>query len=158
MTTTSPEPVFTCQPEGALSLRVTRRFAAAPEAVIRAHLEPATLRGWIGSASMPLEICEVDARPGGRLRYLWRMPDKSTMGLTGQFESLSHSRVVHSELFEPDWTGGEARVITDFLPEGDGTLLRMEVIYATPEARDHAAASGMAAGMAEAYDRLAALL
>ena len=34
----------------------------------------------------------------------------------------------------------------------------MEVIYATPEARDHAAASGMAAGMAEAYDRLAALL
>ncbi|WP_395541959.1 SRPBCC domain-containing protein [Neotabrizicola sp. sgz301269] len=143
--------------EGTRSLSFTRRFAHPPARVLRAHLDAATLRRWIGSDAHPMTECQVDGRAGGSFRYDWT--GVNGFSASGTFEEITARRIVHVERFDPDWTGGEARVITDFDDDGaGGTILRMQVIYASPEARESVGASGMAEGMEGAFDRLEALL
>jgi uncharacterized protein YndB with AHSA1/START domain len=153
----SKEPHTLLVAEGRSSLTFTRRFAHPPARVLRAHLEPAAVRRWIGSDSHPMQDCRIDGRPGGSFRYVWG--GENGFAASGEFEEITDRRIVHVERFEPDWTGGDARVITDFTPDGaGGTLLRMQVIYASAEARASVGASGMAEGMEGAFDRLEALL
>lgn len=135
-------------------LRFTRRFAAPPALVYRAHLEPALLRRWMG-AWMPLVVCEVDARVGGRFRYVWKHPEGSELGMGGAFEELVEGRrIVHTELFDEDWTGGETRVTTDFFADEAGCLLQHIVAYGSPEILDKVLQSGMADGMGASFDVL----
>ncbi len=142
--------------EGARSLMIRRRFAHPPERLLQAHLDPALLRHWLGSDSHPVDRCEVDPVPGGRFRHVWGGPQG--FSAHGRFEEITAQRIVHVEVFEPDWTGGEARVITDFRAEAAGCLLEMQVIYASSAARESLGATGMADGMAGAFTRLEALL
>jgi uncharacterized protein YndB with AHSA1/START domain len=68
-------------------------------------------------------------------------------------------RIVHTELFDQDWTGGEV-VVTLALREvaPDETELEMTMLYVSMEARDGAAASGMTIGMESGYAHLDTLL
>lgn len=64
------------------------------------------------------------------------------------------SRIVHVEVFDQDWTGGETRVTTE-LTEVDGvTTMSMTVLYSSMAARDGALRSGMTTGMEMSYARL----
>jgi uncharacterized protein YndB with AHSA1/START domain len=137
---------------------VTRSFAASVDRVIAAFMEPDLLRRWMGSPDMPLGICEVDPRVGGGFRYSWVFKDGRVMRLTGKFREMTDTRVVHTEVFEPDWTGGPTEVITDFIAKGGRTEVRTTVTYSGTPARDAAFGSGMASGMSGAYDRLDAVL
>ena len=78
---------------------VTRRFAAPPEAVYRAHMEPALIQRWMQEPdgwSMPVCLC--DARPGGKIRCKWTDGKGRGFHLTGEFVELTpHSRIVHVE-------------------------------------------------------------
>lgn len=143
--------------EGARSLTFTRRFSHPPARLMRAHLDPEAVRRWIGSEAHPMTGCQIDGRAGGSFRYDWT--GENGFSASGTFEEITARRIVHVERFDPDWTGGEARVITDFDSDGaGGTVLRVQVIYSSPEARESVGASGMAEGMEGAFDRLEALL
>lgn len=149
---------FRIMAEGVQSLVVTRSFAAPKAAVIRAHTEAELLCRWIGSAEMPLEVCEIDAQVGGGFRYVWAMRDGTKIRLSGRFEAIGDDRIVHTELFEPDWTGGPARVVTTFAESAGRTTVQVEITYSDAPARDAVQASGMGEGMAGSYGRLEALL
>lgn len=56
--------------EGETHVIVTRTFAASPEAVYRAHIEPELIQKWmLGPDGWSMPVCINDARPGGKIRY-----------------------------------------------------------------------------------------
>ena len=65
---------------------------------------------------------------------------------------------MHTELFDEDWTGGETLVTTVLAEQGGRTALTMTILYQSREARDAVLNTPMAQGVAQSYDRLAALL
>jgi Activator of Hsp90 ATPase homolog 1-like protein len=54
--------------EGDTHVVVTRRFAASPEAVYRAHTEPALIQKWLlGPDGWTMPVCVSEPRPGGKI-------------------------------------------------------------------------------------------
>lgn len=137
---------------------MTRRFDAPLALVFEALTDPEVLKRWLhGPEGWSLPVCEIDLRVGGSFRYVWRGPDGAEMGMGGVFREIAPpTRMVHTELFDEDWTGGETLVTTE-LEERDGrTTLTTTVVYTSQAARDGAMKSGMEQGLGESYDRLAA--
>ena len=57
---------LTLATEGDLHVVVTRRFAAPPEMVFRAHTEPDLIQQWLlGPDGWSMPVCITDPRPGG---------------------------------------------------------------------------------------------
>lgn len=150
---------FRLEPSGDMAVQVTRSFCTTSERLRALHLDAERARDWLGSPDMPLVECRIDGREGGTAQYRWQMRDGSTMALEARFEKITPDGIIHHERFDPDWTQGEARVRTDFVPQDGGRcLLRMTVTYADPATRDAVMQSGMAAGLEAAYARLEGLL
>src|SRR5262245_8271536 len=63
---------LTLRTEGDTLIIVTRRFAAPPEAVYRAHTDPQLIQKWLlGPDGWTMPVCISEARPGGKIRYEW---------------------------------------------------------------------------------------
>ena len=142
-------------------LVVTRRFAARREEVFAAFTRPALLEQWmLGPGTTWSLTCELDLRPGGTGRYDWTSDSGQKMGLTMTFVEIEEpARLVHREMFDDNWAGGEAVVVTDFADEADGSVVTMTITYASTEARDAVLGSPMAwGGMEAGYARLDSLL
>jgi uncharacterized protein YndB with AHSA1/START domain len=138
----------------------TRVFDAPRRLVFEALTTPDLLKRWMhGPNGWTLAGCEVDLRPGGAFRYVWRKAAGAQIAVSGTFrEIVPPSRIVHTEVFDDDWTGGET-VVTTTLEERDGkTTLTVTVRYASKAARDAALQTGFTSGMEEAYDTLAGIL
>jgi uncharacterized protein YndB with AHSA1/START domain len=58
-------------------IEITRIFDAPRELVYRAFTDPGQLAQWFGPAgcSVPRDSIEIDARPGGHLRFVMTAPD-----------------------------------------------------------------------------------
>jgi predicted 3-demethylubiquinone-9 3-methyltransferase (glyoxalase superfamily)/uncharacterized protein YndB with AHSA1/START domain len=135
----------------------TRLFRAPPQLVFDAHTKPALIRQWLlGPAGWTMPVCEVDLRVGGKFRYVWRREGANgEMGMTGVYREIAApGRIVHTELFDDDWTGGETLCATLFQASGAGTAMTLTVEYASKEARAAALSTGMADGMEDSYARL----
>ena len=65
-----------------------------------------------------------------------------------------HGRLVTAELFDEDWTGGEAINAMTLKSVGAQTLMTLTVTYSSREARDGAIKTGMLGGMEAGYARL----
>ena len=143
-----------------VEVRVTRVFDAPRRLVFEALTTPSILMRWMhGPNGWTLAVCDVDLRVGGAFRYVWRKPDGREMGAGGVFRVVeAPRRLVHSELFDEDWTGGEAEVTTE-LEERDGvTTLLVTMRYASKAGRDAALSTNFTAGMEAGYDALAVVL
>ena len=141
-------------------IRMTRVFDAARELVFDALTKPELLKRWfVGPPGWTLEVCEIDLRVGGAYRYVWRGPDGTMMGMGGVHrEIVRPERIVCTQLFDEDWTGGEA-IGTLILDEHNGkTTLTNTILYTSPEARDAVLKTPMEQGVAAGYDQLAAML
>jgi uncharacterized protein YndB with AHSA1/START domain len=139
---------------------MTRVFDAPRSLVFDALTKPELLKRWFfGPPGWSLVVCEVDLKVGGAYRYVWRGPDGTEMGMGGVHrEVVPPERIVCTQLFDEDWTGGEA-LGTLVLTEQDGkTTLTNTVRYASREARDAVLKTPMESGVAAGYDRLAELL
>ncbi|SNS35396.1 Uncharacterized conserved protein YndB, AHSA1/START domain [[Luteovulum] sphaeroides subsp. megalophilum] len=146
-------------PGSAARLEFRRHFAAPPEQLWAALTSPALLPAWLFARGWPMTECSFEPHKGGLIRQVWTGPEGRTRGLTGRvILSEPPHRLIHSELYDEDWTGGETLVTLQLLPVEGGTELAMAVDYATPEARDAVAASAMAAEMEEAYRHLDLML
>ncbi len=111
-------------------------------------------------AGRSLAVCEIDLRPGGAFRYVWRRESTGTdMGMSGIFkEVVPPERIVATEKFDQSWYEGDA-VGTIVLTEQDGrTTLTQTMQYVSADARDGVMSSGANDGLAQGYDRLADLL
>jgi uncharacterized protein YndB with AHSA1/START domain len=140
-------------------LLFTRDFDAPRALVFEAITTPALLQQWmLGPGGWTMPVCEVDLRPGGRFRYVWRKNGKD-MGMSGTFQEIvPPERIVHTEIFDQDWTGGETLVTTTLTETGGRTTLTMTVRYANAAAREGALQTGMVGGMSDTYDRLQDLI
>src|SRR6478735_4083716 len=79
---------MTLKTEGDRHVIVTRRFAAVPEAVYRAHTEPSLIQKWLlGPDGWTMPVCINEPRPGGKIRYEERrqggrvLPDRRVSGI-----------------------------------------------------------------------------
>ena len=137
-------------------VEITRVFDAPRKMVFDAFTKPELVKRWLlGPPGWSMPVCEIDLKVGGRFRYEWRNQDGRGMGMGGVFRELAApGRIVHTELFDEDWTGGETKVTTTFTEKAGKTTVAMTVLYASREARDGAMGSGMTRGMEDSYARL----
>ena len=139
---------------------VTRRFAAPPEAVYRAHTEPSIIQQWLlGPDGWTMPVCVSEAEPGGKLRYEWSNGKGKAFFLTGEYVALEpFRRIVHVERMHlPDPTP-DNHVETTFEPDGNGTLMTMRMTLPDAKTREAMLATGMEHGMEASYVRLETIL
>ena len=151
---------LTLKTEGDTHVVVTRRFAAPPEKVYRAHTEPELLKKWLlGPEGWTMPVCINDARPGGKIRYEWSDGKGGGFYLTGEFIALEpYSRIEHVERMHlPDPTP-DNHVETRFAPDGQGTLMTMRMTLPDAATREAMLATGMEDGMEESYRRMETVL
>jgi len=137
----------------------TRRIVDAPRALVfDAFTKCEHLKNWMGPKSLTMVSCESDLRAGGRYRFVFRAPDGSEVGFSGEFKEVARpERVVRTFVFEP--IPDAAALETLELTEADGkTTITTTTLHKTVENRDGHVNSGMEAGMTEGYARLDELL
>ena len=151
---------LTLKTEGDTHVVVTRRFAASPEKVYRAHVEPELIRKWmLGPEGWTMPVCINDARPGGKIRYDWSDGKGGGFYLTGEFIALEpHSRIEHVERMHMPDTTPDNHVETLFEPDGQGTLMTMRMTLPDAATREAMLATGMEDGMEESYRRMEKVL
>src|SRR4029453_11183626 len=146
----------TLKTKGARQVVVTRRFAAPPEAVYRAHTEPELVQKWmLGPEGWTMPVCISEAKPGGKIRYEWTDGKGGGFYLTGEYlELVPFSRIVHVERMHlPDPTP-DNHVETSFAPDGSGTLMTMRMTLPDEATRTMMLSTGMEHGMEASYARL----
>jgi uncharacterized protein YndB with AHSA1/START domain len=151
---------LTLMTEGDKHVVVTRRFAAPPEAVYRAHTEPKLIQKWmLGPDGWTMPVCVCEARPGGKIRYEWADGKGGGFYLTGEFvELVPFSRIVHVERMHLPDPCPDNHVETRFEPDGSGTLMTMKMTLPDAQTRAAMLASGMEHGMEASYVRLEAMV
>ena len=151
---------MTLKTEGDRYVVVTRHFAAAPEAVYRAHTDPKLLQKWLlGPEGWTMPVCINDARPGGSFRYEWKNGKGEGFHITGEFlEVVPCSKIVHVErMFLTDRTP-DNHVETRFEPDRAGTLMTMRMTLPDAATRSQMLATGMEHGMEASYVRLEGMI
>jgi uncharacterized protein YndB with AHSA1/START domain len=131
-------------------VRLQRRFAAPPERVFSAWLDPALVGRWMS----PVGHAEAEFEPwvGGRLRVTM-VGDGARIEHTGQFREVDPPRRLVFT-WESPYTGSEPSLVTvELRPAGSGTDLLL-VHERLPE---HVVAAH-AGGWGTMLDRLAALI
>lgn len=151
---------MTLKTEGDKHVVVTRRFAASPEEVYRAHTEPSMIQKWLlGPDGWSMPVCLSDPRAGGKIRYEWADGKGNGFSLTGEYVTLEpFHRIVHVERMHlPDPTP-ENHVETTFEPDGNGTLMTIRMTLPDAKTRDTMLATGMEHGMEASYVRLETII
>jgi len=151
---------LTLMTEGDKHVVVTRRFAAPPETVYRAHTETKLIQKWmLGPDGWTMPVCVCEARPGGKIRYEWADGKGGGFYLTGEFvELVPFSRIVHVERMHLPDPCPDNHVETRFEPDGSGTLMTMQMTLPDAQTRAAMLASGMEHGMEASYVRLEGMI
>ena len=150
--------VITAEP-GTQNITITREFAAPPERVFHAHVDPDLYVQWIGPDGYTTDLTAFEPKDGGRYAFRQTTPDGGTFdfrgvfhgeptvdGITQTFEFLGYPGVVSIETVR-------------FEDLGDGrTRLVGTSTFPSVEARDGILESGMEHGVNEGYARLDALV
>jgi uncharacterized protein YndB with AHSA1/START domain len=145
---------------GDRAVEFTRAFRAPRQLVFDAHTRPELLRQWmLGPDGWEMPVCEIDLRPGGKFRYVWRKPDTGEeLLMVGVFREIdAPARVVHNENFVAEWAGEPTLVTTTFTEKAGVTTMHLRVEFDSPTSRDAALATGMSDGMEIGYIRLDAM-
>ena len=151
---------LTLKTEGDTHIVVTRHFAASPEAVYRAHTDPAIIQKWLlGPDGWTMPVCISEPRPGGKIRFEWANGKGQGFYQTGEYLELEpYSRITHvARMFLPEQTP-DNHVETRFDADGSGTLMTIRMTL--PDAKTRAAmlSSGMEHGMEASYVRLEGMI
>ena len=139
---------------------MTRVFNAPRTLVFDAMTKPELIKRWLyGPPGWSMTVCEMDLRVGGKYRWAWRGPEGQEMGMGGVHrEIVSPERIVNTQLFDEDWTGGEVIGTVVLTERNSMTTLTNTLVYSSPAAREAVLKTPMEQGMAMGYDRLEGLL
>ena len=87
-------------PEGVQSISITRDFAASPDKVFRAHIDPELFVKWCGPDSITNTIREWNATTGGNWSYV-SSDDRGEYAFFGSFHEVrENERIVQTFTFE----------------------------------------------------------
>jgi uncharacterized protein YndB with AHSA1/START domain len=138
---------------------LSRDFDAPRRLLFDAWTRPELLKRWYGARGWRLVVCQIDLRVGGTWRFVSRGPDGAEMGQSGVYQVIQPpDRLVHTELFDNQSYPGESVITHEFIERVGRTTVTSTVLYATPEGRDTVLRYPMRRGVAQGYDRLAAVL
>jgi uncharacterized protein YndB with AHSA1/START domain len=127
-----------------------RLIRATPERLFELWTEPRHLMHWWGPPGVECSAAEVDLRPGGAYRIANRMPDGSTLWISGVFEAVEPPRrLVYSWRTDP--AQPDERVTVRFERRGAET----EVIVEHERIAGERARQGHEAGWTGCLDGLA---
>ena len=147
--------------QGDREIVMTRVFNAPRALVFDAWTKPELVKRWLlGPDGWTMPVCEIDARPGGKYRYVWKHSTNGTqMGMSGTYVEVKRpDRIVSTEIFDEAWYPGEGRN-TLTLVEADGkTTMTATSRYESKTTRDAVLKSPMESGVRASYDRLEKVL
>ena len=137
---------------------ITRVVSAPRRVVFEAFTNARHVPNWlIGPEGWTMPVCEIDLRPGGTWRYVYRKDDGSELTMQGSYREVAPpERLVSTESWGPEWP---ETVNTMILTETGGlTTITITARYPSKEARDAALKTGMKEGMDQGFARLDTLL
>jgi uncharacterized protein YndB with AHSA1/START domain len=137
---------------------ITRVVDAPRRITFDAYTKPVHLKQWLlGPPGWTMPICEMDPRPGGAWRYVWRKGDGTELTLSGTVrEFVPPERVVTTESWGPEWPETVNSVV--FTEAAGRTTITLTIKYPSKNARDAALKTGMKEGMDPSFARLDELL
>jgi uncharacterized protein YndB with AHSA1/START domain len=157
MTMAINETRLTADP-GVQEVAITRTFNAPAERVFRAYVDAASIAQWWGPRSTVTIVDELDARPGGKWRFLNNEKEGPN---EAAFHGVFHDVVLNERIvqtFEYEGTPGHVSLDTATFEEKDGrTTLSLISVFQSVADRDAMIEAGMEGGMRESMDRLAEL-
>jgi uncharacterized protein YndB with AHSA1/START domain len=134
-------------------IRITRDFAARPEQLFRAHIDPVLFAQWVGPDKMTTRIEHWDASSGGSWRYVSER-DGQEYRFRGCFHDVRPDRIVQTFTFDGDPDGVSLETLRFEDLGGGRTRLRAQSLVDSFEARDAWLRSGMETGLDEGYAKL----
>jgi uncharacterized protein YndB with AHSA1/START domain len=139
-------------------LAVARSFDAPRPLVFTVWTSPEHVRRWMrGPDGWTMPVCEIDLRPGGSWRHVWRHADGTERALSGVYREVEPPIQI---LGTGHWESGRAETpITVYFTVDDGlTIVKTKILYPSREARDAGRASSVTGDAVASLDRLAAYL
>ena len=154
MTATSSDRTTTFTTPSDREVVATRVFDAPRQLVWEAHTRPEHVSQWLlGPDGWTMPVCEIDLRPGGAWRFVWRRSDGAEMEMRGEYrEVVPPERLVNTESWGGDWPETLNTLILS--EEGGKTRMTSTTLYPSKEARDAALKTGMKEGMSLSFDHL----
>ena len=139
---------------GTHEIVITRTFDAPRELVFKAFTDPDAVRQWWGQATSETVVDELEARAGGRWRFVERDGEGNEYGFHGVYhDATAPERIVYT--FEFEGMPGHVLLETITFEEQDGkTHMTDRSVFQSVADRDGMLQSGMESGAAESYDRL----
>jgi len=133
------------------TLRITRRFDAAPERVFDAWLDPARARRWLfTSPASERHSTDLDGRVGGK----WTIADRRDgvdYTALGEYLEIDRPRRLVFSFGMPQFSPLSCIVTVEIVPDGDGCILTLSQTDVAP-----AALKPTEAGWIDMFDALAA--
>lgn len=138
---------------------LTRMFNAPRELVYRAWTDPELLARWWGPKDFTNPVCEVDARPGGKIRIDMTGPDGTAYPMGGEFVEVDPpGRLVFTSSAFEDENGEpgleDHNTVTFEAVEGSKTLVTLTAVVTVARPEFYEALSGMEEGWSQSFDRL----
>jgi uncharacterized protein YndB with AHSA1/START domain len=100
---------------------ITHSFAAAPERVFDAWLDPAIARRFLFATPTGEMIrAEVDAQVGGQFTFVDRRPDMGDVLHTGEYLELDRPRRLAFTFGVPQFNPDFTKVVVEFVPAPGG--------------------------------------
>jgi uncharacterized protein YndB with AHSA1/START domain len=107
-------------------LSVTHRYAASPERVFDAWLDPAIARRFLfATPTGEMIVCEIDPRVGGRFDLTERRPDMGEVKHVGEYVEIDGPRRLVFTFGVPQFDPNMTRVEIDIRPAGTGCELTL---------------------------------
>lgn len=107
-------------------IRVQHRYAAPPERVFDAWLDPALAgRFLFATPTGELVRAETDPRVGGRFIFTDRRPDAGEVEHTGTYIEIDRPRRLVFDFLVAKYTDVTTRITIEIVPDGGGSLLTL---------------------------------
>ena len=141
-----------------LDLVLERVIDVAPDLVWEAWTKPEHLKRWFTPAPWTVADCELDLRPGGIFRTVFRSPEGTDHDNVGCFlEIVPRRRLVFTDALVAGYRPSEKPFFTCVLtlePEGDGTRYTAIALHGTEQNRLQHEEMGFYEGWGKTLDQL----
>jgi uncharacterized protein YndB with AHSA1/START domain len=139
-------------------LVMERNFDAPRDLVFRAWTDPEHVALWWGPKHFTNPVCEVDARPGGKITIHMQGPDGQIYPMSGIFDEVAEPERLVLTAGAVDDAEGEPQLVvrtTVTFEDVDGrTKLSMHAVIIEATAAAQEALAGMEEGWSQSFERL----